>query len=296
LLEFINRRGAMKIPVHPDPFCTICGAGELRLKFVKNGHDILQCKLCGVGHALARDFDPARYYTRAYFEGDTDDGYANYGQSEAVLRGEFAGLARKLSEEAPTGGPLLEIGCAYGFFLKEAQRYWEVYGLEISTEAVDHCLASGLSNVRQGLAETAYFKELPQLQAVVMLDVIEHLPDPVGVLAACREKLIPGGVLLVTTGDFGSFFARLLGSRWRLMTPPQHLWFFTSAGFRYLARIQDWEVLHLAHPGKRVPLSLIIYQFRRMLGLKPRASLSGAQIGIPINLGDSMMLVLQRPA
>jgi len=274
--------------------CPICITGQMRFAYTKNGHDILRCESCGTGRASMRDFDPTRYYTRAYFEGGHDDGYANYGRSEAVLRKEFARLTAKLRTVAPQGGPLLEIGCAYGFFLQTARLHWRVYGLEISAEAVEHCHATGLSTVRQGMANRESLAALSAFQAIVMLDVVEHLPDPVGLLEACREKLLPGGVLMLTTGDFGSPLALLLGSRWRLMTPPQHLWFFTVPGFRALAQRQGWDVVRLGHPGKRVPLSLILFQIRRMLRLAPRVPARGAEIGIPLNLGDAMLLILRR--
>jgi SAM-dependent methyltransferase len=275
--------------------CPICATGQMRFAYAKNGHDIRSCDFCGIGRATVRDFDPTRYYTRAYFEGGHDDGYANYGRSEAVLRKEFARITAKLRAVAPQGGPLLEIGCAYGFFLQAARLHWQVYGLEISAEAVEHCHAAGLITVRHGMANRESLSALSAFQAIVMLDVIEHLSDPIGLLEACREKLLPGGVLMLTTGDFGSPLARFLGSRWRLMTPPQHLWFFTIPGFRALAQRQGWEVVRVSHPGKRVPLSLILFQIRRMLGLAPRVSASGAGIGIPVNLGDAMLLILRRP-
>ena len=275
--------------------CPICVTGRMRFAYAKNGHDILRCESCGIGRSTTHDFDPTRYYSRAYFEGGHDDGYANYGCSEAVLREEFARLTKKLRTVAPHGAQLLEIGCAYGFFLQAARLHWQVYGLEISAEAVERCHAGGLATVRQGMANKESLSAFSAFQVIVMLDVIEHLPDPVGLLEACREKLLPGGVLMLTTGDFGSPLARFLGSRWRLMTPPQHLWFFTVPGLRALAQLQGWEIVLLSHPGKRVPLSLVLYQVRRMVGFAPQVSERWGAIGIPVNLFDAMLVILRRP-
>ncbi len=279
----------------PNELCRICRIGVQQRVYVKNGHDILRCNACGTGRAVARDFDPARYYTGEYFEGGHDDGYADYGGTGAVLRAEFERLSGRLQRIAPTGGDLLEVGCAYGYFLTTAQQHWRVHGLEISADAVARCHAAGLAGVRRGMAEAAELAPLPELQAIVMLDVIEHLPDPEAFLSACRDKLVSGGVLMLTTGDFGSPLARLMGKRWRLMTPPQHLWFFTARGFRVLAARQGWDVLTVEHPTKRVPLSLIRYQLQRMAGLKPRRDAGGGGIGIPVNLGDAMLVALRRP-
>lgn len=268
----------------------------MRRVFARNGCDILRCGACGVGRTVVRAFDPEQYYTRDYFEGGHADGYAAYGSSEEVLGHEFGQMAERLRRFAPAGGTLLEIGCAYGYFLRAARSHWAVHGLEISADAVAECHRAGLDTVRQSAADREALAPLPPLDAVVMLDVIEHLPDPAAVLAACREKLKPGGVLMLTTGDFAAPLARLMGPKWRLMTPPQHLWFFTIAGFRALARREGWEVALATHPTKRVPLSLILYQLRRMLGLRPRARETGGSIGIPVNLFDAMLLVLRKAA
>ena len=100
--------------------------------------------------------------------------------------------------------------------------------------------------------------------------------------------------MVIKTGDFGSMLARLTGVKWRLMTPPQHLWFFTQQSMRRLASGLGLTVEHVDHPWKIVPASLIAFQLRRMLGLNS-ASMSGvSRIGIPVNLFDAMRVVLRR--
>jgi len=123
-----------------------------RFVFEKNRQRVERCDGCGVGRAIATDFDPESYYTGDYFEGGREDGYADYGESAAVLAEEFARAVERLRGVAPTGGALLEIGCAYGFFLKAAAPFWRVHGLEISADAVARCQAAGLDKVRQGVA------------------------------------------------------------------------------------------------------------------------------------------------
>jgi hypothetical protein len=125
--------------------------------------------------------------------------------------------------------------------------------------------------------------------------VIEHLPQPHDTLALCCRYLRPGGVILMTTGDFASLLARLAGSRWRLMTPPQHLWFFTPQSLRQIAASLGLAFERCDHPGKVVPLSLILFQLSRMLGLRGPTIGAASRIGIPINLFDAMRVVLRKP-
>jgi 2-polyprenyl-3-methyl-5-hydroxy-6-metoxy-1,4-benzoquinol methylase len=127
-------------------------------------------------------------------------------------------------------------------------------------------------------------------QAVLGLDVIEHVPAPHETVRQLSTHMERGGVLLMTTGDWASAMARITGPHWRLMTPPQHLSFFTPRGMRAMLEAAGFRVTSLTHPVKHVPLSLIAYQLQRMAGMRPRnvAWLGGS---FPVNLFDAMRVV-----
>jgi SAM-dependent methyltransferase len=273
--------------------CPACRTETLHTYlFSVNRCTIWRCSSCGLGRADAARFDPSSYYTADYFSGKHSDGYADYCGAEPVLRREFA---RSVSfiRRFRSGGRLLEIGCAYGFFLKEAQRYFDVCGIELAGDAADACQRAGLS-VRSGMADEANLAEVGQVDVITLFDVVEHLPCPHDTLALCSRRLAPGGLIVITTGDFASLAARLMGRRWRLMTPPQHLWFFTPEGLRRMGRATGLSVLHLDHPAKIVPVSLIAFQLRRMLGLRNAQPGTTSRIGVPVNLRDAMRVVLQK--
>ena len=273
----------------PCPACAILT--EHRALFVKNGCEILQCSACGLGRAEATNFDPARYYTGDYFSGRRPDGYADYLSTEPVLRREFARTVGFIRKRRP-GGRLLEIGCAYGFFLQEAAPFYDVQGLEISDDAAAFCRQRGLP-VLTGVADEAAFAQLGRFDVIVLLDVIEHLADPARVLSLCSRHLERGGVIVITTGDFSSLYARLSGRNWRLMTPPQHLWYFTPKSMTRLSASIGLAAEVCDHPWKLVPISLISFQLARMLGVKATAP-AGSRIGIPVNLFDAMRCLLSK--
>lgn len=271
------------------PACAI--STEHRALFVKNGCEILQCSACGLGRAVAVNFDPAGYYTGDYFSGRRPDGYADYLDTEPVLRREFARTLRFIRKRRPAGR-LLELGCAYGFFLQEAAPYYDIQGLEISDDAAAFCRQRGLP-VLTGVADEATFAQLGRFDVIVLLDVIEHLVDPARTLALCSRHLESGGVIVITTGDFSSLYARLSGRNWRLMTPPQHLWYFTPESMNRISTSVGLRPEVCDHPWKQVPISLISFQLARMLGIKASAS-PGSRIGIPVNLFDAMRCVLRK--
>jgi SAM-dependent methyltransferase len=274
--------------------CPACRqATAHRLLYSKNGCEILQCADCGLGRAQASGFDPGSYYTGDYFSGGHADGYADYRGAESVLRREFAhtvDFIRKYRD----GGKLLDVGCAYGFFLQEAKRRYEVAGIELAEDAAAHARASGL-RVLSGVADESTLGTLGMMDVIVLLDVIEHLPDPHATLELCARHLNPGGIIVITTGDFGSLYARVAGPRWRLMTPPQHLWYFTRAGIERMGRSLGLRMEAFDHPWKIVPLSLIMFQIGRMLGTRS-AGAAASRMGLPVNLFDAMRVVLRKAA
>ncbi len=277
--------------------CPVCGVPTLHCFCIrKNDCDVLACSACGVGRADITNFDPAAYYTDAYFEGRQADGYANYAGSEAVLRREFKATVEHLSRFVPRGR-LLEIGCAYGFFLLEARHRFHVSGIDIAESAVRFCHGRGLADVRHGVLDEATVCDLPSMDAIVLLDVIEHLVDPNEAFRLFASKLEQKGVVLLTTGDWSSVVARVSGPHWRLMTPPQHLFYFTPKSLRILGERHGLATVKIGRPWKIVPLSLILYQLRRMLGRRASSYSQSrllSSIGIRLNLFDTLRVVYRK--
>ncbi len=272
--------------------CEVCGVATSHHQlYVKCGYPILRCGECGLGSTeVTEDFNPALVYDESYFQGGHSDGYADYIGSEQVLRREFRHTLERLQQYSPKTGGLLEVGCAYGFFLQEAQRYYQCTGLEISTAAADFCRAHGL-DVECGVVTRDFLVRRGPFDVVVMLDCLEHLPKPSEALHHLLDALREGGVLLLSTGDWSSLMARTLGRRWRLMTPPQHLFFFTRANLVRLLNRLGFRVAHCDRPWKLVPVGLALYQLFNRLGLRTRGFSSLNRIQLPLNLYDTIQVI-----
>ena len=136
--------------------CAVCDkeAGRKEV-FVVKGYSIQRCEACGVGSTnIPETFNPLSLYEESYFQGGQSDGYADYLGTEQVLRSEFRQSIKKLRNAGVTSGRLLEVGCAYGFFLQEAKAYFQCRGLEVAESAVEYCKQHGL-DVQNGIADTA---------------------------------------------------------------------------------------------------------------------------------------------
>jgi SAM-dependent methyltransferase len=279
----------------PVLFCPVCGESrEAPAVFERDGFPILRCPACGVGKThLSAGFSTESIYTEEYFQGGQADGYSDYIGSEAVLRAEFGAAVKALRRAGASGGKLLELGCAYGFFLAEAKPYFDVRGIEVSESAARFCRSRGL-DVEQGSLTEEYVGRSGPFDAVVMLDVVEHLPEPDRVLELVRGGMKPGGKLLLTTGDWESALSRIMGKRWRLMTPPQHTFFFSPRTMSAMLARVGFDVIECRKPWKTVPFGLILYQLGRILGMSKPPRLDGVSLGLPVNLFDAFRMVAVR--
>jgi 2-polyprenyl-3-methyl-5-hydroxy-6-metoxy-1,4-benzoquinol methylase len=151
-------------------------------------------------------------------------------------------LAASESGREPAGARLLEIGCAYGFFLDAARtRGYDVAGVELSKGAADHAReALGLS-VFSGQLEDAPFDG--RFDVICAWDTLEHVPDPVAFWRAVRTLIAEDGVILFSTPYFSSLPSRLLRERWWTLKPTEHIWHFTPKTHRTVAAEADLRVI-----------------------------------------------------
>lgn len=272
--------------------CNICGTPQ-QLAYTKHNYPIMRCPQCGLGATQIDNSEAILdLYDESYFQGGQSDGYADYLGSEQALRAEFRRALNAMRQYAPDSGNLLEIGCAYGFFMMEAASHYTCTGLEVSESAVEYCRSHGL-DVHCDTVNAETIHNYGSFEAVVMLDVIEHLPDPGETIRLLSSVMTSGACLMLTTGDWGTLLARLTGKNWRLMTPPQHLYFFTRASITRLLNDNGLEVIKFEHPWKHVPLGLAMYQLRRA-GLPLPTSKSLNQLALPVNLFDAMRVIARK--
>ncbi|SFE72989.1 bifunctional 2-polyprenyl-6-hydroxyphenol methylase/3-demethylubiquinol 3-O-methyltransferase UbiG [Nitrosomonas sp. Nm166] len=141
-------------------------------------------------------------------------------------------------------GRLLEVGCGSGKRLVRLQALgWDVTGQEIDPVAAEHVRKVKGIDVHVGPLETMEVAE--KYDAVIMSHVIEHVHDPIALLATCRNHMLKeNGLLVLLTPNAESYGHHKFGATWRGLEPPRHLHLFTC---KTLIQISQKAGFHRQH-------------------------------------------------
>jgi SAM-dependent methyltransferase len=151
----------------------------------------------------------------------------------------FSRLIAACRPHLPAGASLLDVGCAHGWFLQAAaEAGYRATGLEPDREVAARARAEG-APVIQGFFPDAT-PAGATYDAISFNDVFEHLPDPHAMAEAVRERLKPGGLLILNLPlAEGAVFrlARIagrlglrgpLGRMWQQGLPSPHLAYYSA--------------------------------------------------------------------
>jgi 2-polyprenyl-3-methyl-5-hydroxy-6-metoxy-1,4-benzoquinol methylase len=196
--------------------CFVCAKLDFFSELFVGSYELSKCKHCGMviingsGHCSYDDYG-------SYL---TDE---NVSRVNAILkkrRALFKGLAKKYGK-----ADILDFGSGAGFFLEAARQYgFNVTGVEVSER---------LSRFAKNTFGIEMFKSLDELtgnfDAIFMDNVIEHIAPDVhrAIMLRLISMLRPQGVLVGWTPNFNSLNVRFLRENDPVISPPQHLCYFT---------------------------------------------------------------------
>jgi SAM-dependent methyltransferase len=192
--------------------CPVCNAGELRRRaapYMWIGEDVFgryrgafgvsECAACGFEFVNPRPTDAA---LEAFYGGD------DYGCHDPATSDTSNARVSHVLDVAAAHTPgrrLLDYGCGAGLLLRCAEAAgWRATGYDVGGAAIASCR-------RQGLTVTSDVAELPAggFDAIVVHHVLEHVTDAAGTLEMLRDRLAPGGCLVIECPNVGSLRARM---------------------------------------------------------------------------------------
>jgi SAM-dependent methyltransferase len=108
----------------------------------------------------------------------------------------------------PENARILEAGCGTGGSLTMLARHGHLQAMDLTELAVELARERAIAEVRRGrLPDQIPFPD-ERFDLIVSLDVIQHVEDDIAAFKALKERLKPGGYLLVTVPAYAWLWSR----------------------------------------------------------------------------------------
>jgi 2-polyprenyl-6-hydroxyphenyl methylase / 3-demethylubiquinone-9 3-methyltransferase len=135
-----------------------------------------------------------------------------------------------INTHAPLAGKtVIDVGCGGGILAESmAKKGAKVTGIDLSEKALKvadlHGLESGVVvRYEKITAEEMAERQAGQFDIVTCMEMLEHVPDPSSVVAACARLVKPGGKVFFSTinRNFQSYLFAVIGAEYLLQLLPK---------------------------------------------------------------------------
>lgn len=132
--------------------------------------------------------------------------------------------AKSLAKQFGKKGCVLDIGCGNGnllHYLGKAGEF-ELHGIEPEGKSAERAEAHPEINLHKGILKKGLYQN-DMFDAISLVHVFEHLPNPSEILNIIDEILKKKGKLLIEIPNISSWQSRIFKSNWLHLDPPRHL-------------------------------------------------------------------------
>lgn len=216
--------------------CPVCQSSESNSHLCEvDGYTVRGCRRCGaefVSPMPDAEMLKAYYDRKQWFEGGERGGYEDYDRQTSAS----IAMIKPLLETYGTkqGLSILDVGCGYGSHLNiAAELGWKCFGVELSDYA--RKIAQSRLEGRAYIVESAADLIPHEFDVVLMLDVIEHFPDPYPLFFSLFSigAITPKTRVIISTPNAGSSEAEKDPKTWAYRHPPSHLVYFHAETLRF---------------------------------------------------------------
>jgi SAM-dependent methyltransferase len=155
---------------------------------------------------------------------------------------------------------ILDVGCGAALFFDALQQFGRVHGIESDAAAAEQS-GRWRSHIAVGELDDSYEPEAP-FDLILVLDVIEHVAEPVQLLRRAGEILAPGGRILITAPAF-----RWLWTRHDELN--QHRMRYTAAGMRSTISGAGLVTIETGYMFQSLLLPKLLVRLREALSAGP---------------------------
>lgn len=290
--------------------CNLCDSTDAPVLFeagVAQASRIVKCRQCGLMYASPRaklpDQDEIKDYDPEFTKRARETSRDRYEKEELQVR-DYRDTRAFLNKAYPDRGRLIEIGCGMGFLLAQFRKDgWQVEGIEPNKGFCQFIEEYHGINARPTILEEAKLADA-SVDVVIMLHVIEHVPDPLSSLREIHRVLKPDGTLILETPRYDSLMFKLLRHRERSVSCDGHIYFFTTGTLRAISRKAGFEVRSVKYVGRSLNLARLLWN----VGVMTKSGTVQAAIGklsgllrlnavpLHLNMRDMQRMVLRKRA
>ena len=214
--------------------CPVCNSDRRKFQFLENRFKVWTCLNCSHIYVSPQ---PNKNFFKKWYADDYNDESDNPGQYEDHRDDVFNKTIQAINNFKKDKGDLLDIGSGFGGFLEKASMTgWNIHGLELNKARHTVCMNrfSSFPNenfIHGTLEDTAYEKS--SFDVIVLINVIEHVKDPIDICKRAYEMLRPGGCIVIRWPQFTY--------RNSLQFAPEHLHGFTGKSIRSLLKSLNYK-------------------------------------------------------
>lgn len=253
--------------------CRVCGSSDVSFFVRSNGYmfDVYRCRSCGIAFRfpLPTKDEIAGYYTEDYYSGKSRYSYVderNVRGSNLVWRRRIKKLidiyTRENSKKPKT---ILDVGCSFGGLLDEARNFGlQPYGVEISEYSANYARSRGIQVFVGDISDIDIGRN--RFDIITLIEVIEHLHDPVSVIKKVYNANTEGGVLLVQTANIDGLQSKFWGGNYHYYLPG-HLHYFSNTTLRNLLKEVGYGKVYEFYPVEFGLLPKVVKTFLNTKGL-----------------------------
>ncbi len=283
--------------------CNICGIDDSTVLYpagVAQIQQIVRCNRCGLIYVNPR---PGLDLNVIRARGVPEEALVGRVEKERLQVDDHAVTRRYLGDLFPQRGKLLEVGSGFGYLLDYFKKdKWDVVGIE---PWQDGCRYSrdvlGIEAMASTLEEANL--EGSSYDVVLMMHVIEHVPNPLETLREAWRILKPDGCLVLETPRSDTLTHKLFGKRERNISIDGHIYFFSTGTLARICRMAGFEIRRRDYVGRylsagrllqvagRVSKSRTFARFVSALSGSPRLN----RVRLHVNIRDVQRVYLRKP-
>lgn len=225
----------------------------------------------------------------SYYESLEDPAYEVNRKERSLQAVKILEVIQKYKKD----GSLLDIGAGSGMLVEQAlQMGYEAKGVEPSKWLTSKAKEHGLP-VTLGIFPHPDITS--QFDIITLIDVIEHVDNPVGLLKDIHNALLPGGYIVVVTPDIGSYTARILRKKWWHFRVA-HIGYFNSHTLNLALEKAGFSKVNIQRAKWYFAANYLIQRVYAYLPRFLRLPIPRIfeKVTIPLNLGDSMLAIYQK--